>query len=273
MSETAGFEGLIQEMYSSSPVQVWVPSWDIFVPFKPLTFEEHNKLLVLQTKVSQPDYDPVTAGYETIMAIDQLIRTTSLPFSCNTVYGDYNILDRNAIAIQLRVASDDKFTVSNGLSSVEVSLKEHVKSLTTIGKNQLIQSTTFNDGPFSVTVEIPSLFIDERVAYEITQYNHEDEGFPAFILLAEITKFITSVTFTHGTDKKFLSVYDFAHNNTMSEYISICKHLPLTLMKQITEFAAKVADLNEKISSFQVTIDETPEKVLIPINIGWFTSV
>lgn len=270
MSEITDFEELLTETIKKDALQIWIPTNGAYSPFKHLTFDQHTRFLGLE---SDDTLDPIERTFKFVELLNQIILECYLG---TENMGQITIIDRNAIALQLRVALDDRFQVTLDETVVDISLKDHVSMITTIGSNKFIRNSTVSHGSLSLTLDIPSITKDQAVNTEILEFDSESDEFPQFLLSAELVKFIKTVTISQNGQTNTLNLFE---PGKIAESIHICRKLPLPLVNLVGEYVQKVQTIESQLMTLQVPVvkpdssESQTVEVPILINTNWFTSV
>jgi hypothetical protein len=264
------------EIDKADAIQIWVPSKAKYYSFKQLTFEQYNQFLALETQ----DLDVVTANYKFYEVLNKVIADNILE-TINTSL-DFTVIDRDAIAIQLRFNVDDRFSYIIDENTTDISLKEHCSLITTIGNTLFPASSCVSHGSFSLLLGIPNINQDQLINTEILEYDQDTEKFPTFLLFAEVIKFIKAVNFVKGTETFSLPLFE---PGKIAESIQICQKLPAALLIQVANYIEAVQTAAKNITTVEITVPEIPidaegkgrpqfvQKIPIAINANWFTSI
>lgn len=270
MSEIAEFDLLLNDVLKKDALVIWIPSKGTYYPFKHLTFEQHTRFLALE---SEQNLDEVEQTFKFAAILNQVIRECHLG---TENIDEITVIDRNAIALQLRVALDDRFKVVLNENTVDISLKEHVSRVTTIGNARFERNITVSHGSLGVLLDIPSISTDQTINTEILSFDSESEEFPQFLLMAELVKFMKTVIITKDGQNTELSLFT---PGKIIESIHVCKRLPLPLLNLVGEYIQKVQNIEAEIMTLVIPVpnvvadEPITQEVPILINTNWFTSV
>jgi hypothetical protein len=254
----------LKEIKLKNALQIYVPSKQKNLAFSHLTFGHYNELLALNTQSE----DTVTATFRFNNLLNKIIQEC-----CLDTNNDFTIVDRDVIALQLRVAIDDHFQILHDGKTIDTILKEHCISLSKLGDFKGFTSNKVSHDSIELTLDIPTLAIDQQINTEILTFDKESEQFPSFLLFSEIIKYISAVKVGDAEPVKLYST------DKIAESVFLCQQLPLPLLKSVSEYISNVQKEESKLMSFEVTIPDllnvSEEKINVPIVINqeWFTNI
>lgn len=257
-------KAILDEAAREAALSVWIPTKGQFYAFKHLTFDQHTRFLTLE---SDKELNPIEQTFKFTELLDTVIKECHLE---SISLEDLTIIDRNAIALQLRYLLDDKFRVLIDEKTVDISLKEHISFVNTIGINQFERNSTVSYGNMRLLVDIPSIVHDQRINTEILAFDQDSDDFPAFYLIAETVKFIKHVEIIKNGQPITINMYE---PGKITESVQACRMLPLPLIDKVGAYIQRVQVIEEKLMTLHVKDGETERDVPILINTNWFTAV
>lgn len=247
----------ISELNKQQIVDIYIPSIDDTLSFKPLTVKQQKLILSsgVDTEIENLTFSNTMNSIilENCLASSDKIKTT----------------DKPAILLQLRKkAVGNTLTVTAQDAEYKIDIDQHIESVMSLTNKDT--KTTFKLDVEGVEIQgnIPDLKTDTKYNKQFTRKiksgNKSKLGLTDVvgdIYIYEMVKYVRSITIGENT-------IDIDDSITVDQVISVFESLPMIISNKIADNIKKLREL--EIAS--LSNDVLPEDVQIPLDASIFTS-
>lgn len=234
MSKKNNYQDIIaalDQANESNTIDIFVPSKQETVKFKPLTVNHQKK--IIETAIDAADFN---------ISAQSLLSSEIINDCCVGSTDDFYVTDRDAILIGLRVQTlgYDVPTQTDQGEQVKVNIKQHVNNFTTTPPpSGLFDTQTIECDGVSLEVRVPRLVEDDEVNKKIlprlSKTLKDDEDLKSVVgesLLYEFIKYIVTLRVGNQTIE-----FD---NSQATQLIKVLEALPMSVSNLIVKEMEKV---------------------------------
>jgi len=222
----------LKEHQQSNLVNIWVPSVQKELPFKPLTINQQTEI------ISAIGFDGITSP----LTITRVINNILLENATTDV--DFKVYDKFFVLIGLRIAAlGDKVEGESGQLTLTKNKTNPV-------------GLTFNEGDITIECVVPTIQEENKVVTKlITKTKNDNITKPGelvnLLYIGEIVKFVDTVTVGDTTIK----FSDLQYNDRKD----VINNLPLSVNNKVVQYIQEVREVESScmvIGDKKLTIDQ-----------------
>jgi len=234
----------LDDLNKQSGIEIFVPSLQRTVKFKPLNLLQQKELLKSSIEETLTKLTFITSFYNIIQ--ENILETLNI----NRLY----IFDRIAIAVALRSASlDTKYT----LNDTVYDLTDVINNFSKIEISRIKNTIDFQN--LTVELEVPFLDVDKEISSSVlnkfkASKTEDVKTIVSELFIHEILKYIKTVTFKSEDND---TTIDF-NTIKVDSKLAIAEKFPTAITNQILDFIKEYRDFENqytKIGDSNIEVD------------------
>ena len=274
----------IDDFYIENSVDVYVPTLDKKLKFKPLSVSQMKHFIELQVK-AQKEQNEALPSVDLVKDLNECLATNYIGKDSDTILQKLTTLDRDCIVAQLRASNNPSVDVTDPETKEPVSVSiEHI--LTGFDDHKLDATNKrhekvfkFKTGQMKLKLKLPTLqhdayvneFFKAQLKPVLKQGKKAVEKHLEKILsqtfFIELSKYIEVLEITKKDNNTVLT---FDNTQTLSQQLKLLEELPTSIVVEINGFMKGIKEYKDAVL-FYVDTDGNQKPLVVDVNL--FTTI